>query len=81
MPVGEIESIEPQANDVKITMALDNGVQVPENAQALRALRGTIDPDAIRRQTPQHLPRLQTLAEHVATTFGELVASRQKDAR
>ena len=35
VPVGEIDSIEPRADDVKITMTLDHGVQVPENAKAL----------------------------------------------
>lgn len=35
VPVGEIDSIEPRANDVKITMNLDDGIRVPENAQAL----------------------------------------------
>ena len=67
---------------VEVTAAIiDAWLQVPENAQEVCALRGTIDPDVIRRQTPQHLPRLQALAEHVATTFGELVASRKKDVR
>ncbi|MBB2990666.1 phospholipid/cholesterol/gamma-HCH transport system substrate-binding protein [Mycolicibacterium iranicum] len=35
VPVGSIDSIEPRAGDVKITMSLDDGVKVPENAQAL----------------------------------------------
>ena len=35
VPVGTIDSIEPRASDVKITMTLENGVQVPEDAKAL----------------------------------------------
>ncbi|MDG4665450.1 virulence factor Mce family protein [Mycobacterium sp. 236(2023)] len=35
VPVGTIDSIEPRAEDVKITMSIDNGVRIPENAQAL----------------------------------------------
>lgn len=35
VPVGRIDSIEPRATDVKITMSIDDGVKVPENAQAL----------------------------------------------
>ncbi|OBG22795.1 mammalian cell entry protein [Mycolicibacterium celeriflavum] len=35
VPVGTIEAIEPRANDVKVTMMLDHGVQVPADAKAL----------------------------------------------
>ncbi|WP_422744559.1 MCE family protein [Mycobacterium sp. WMMD1722] len=35
VPVGTIDSIEPRAQDVKITMTVDNGVKVPADAQAL----------------------------------------------
>lgn len=35
VPVGKIESIEPRAQDVKITMTLDNGIQLPADAKAL----------------------------------------------
>ncbi len=67
---------------VEVTAAIiDAWLQAPEHAQELCALRGTIDPVAIRQQAPQHLPRLQVLAAHVATTFGELVASRKEDIR
>lgn len=43
------------------------------NAAALSALKGTIDPQTIRHQTPQHLARLQELAQHVAGSFCECV--------
>ena len=35
VPVGTIDSIEPRATDVKVTMTLENGVQVPADAKAL----------------------------------------------
>ncbi|MCV7282505.1 MCE family protein [Mycolicibacterium flavescens] len=35
VPVGSIDSIEPRAGDVKVTMTLDHGVQVPADAKAL----------------------------------------------
>lgn len=35
VPVGKIDSIEPRAQDVKITMTVDNGVQLPADAKAL----------------------------------------------
>lgn len=35
VPVGKIDTIEPRAEDVKVTMSLDNGVQVPADAKAL----------------------------------------------
>ncbi|CAA0079904.1 Uncharacterised protein [Mycolicibacterium vanbaalenii] len=35
VPVGTIDSVEPRANDVKITMTMDRDVQVPEDARAL----------------------------------------------
>ncbi len=35
VPVGRIDSIEPRADDVKITMSIDDGIKLPANAQAL----------------------------------------------
>ncbi|TFV59882.1 MCE family protein [Mycobacterium sp. PS03-16] len=35
VPVGTIDTIEPRAQDVKITMTVDGGVQVPADAKAL----------------------------------------------
>lgn len=35
VPVGKIDSIEPRASDVKVTMSIDDGVRVPEDAKAL----------------------------------------------
>ena len=43
------------------------------NAKELAALQGLIDPAAIRRQNRRHLPRLQALSRHVATTFSQFV--------
>ena len=35
VPVGKIASIEPRAHDVKVTMALDDGIKVPADARAI----------------------------------------------
>lgn len=35
VPVGKINSIEPRASDVKITMSVDSGVKVPQDARAV----------------------------------------------
>ncbi|MEO3758285.1 MCE family protein [Mycobacterium sp. B14F4] len=35
VPVGTIDSIDPRASDVKVTMTLDNGIRVPADAKAL----------------------------------------------
>lgn len=35
VPIGKIDSIEPRASDVKVTMTIDDGVKVAENAKAL----------------------------------------------
>ncbi len=35
VPVGKVDSIEPRASDVKITMSIDHGVKVPADAKAL----------------------------------------------
>ncbi|AQA02500.1 mammalian cell entry protein [Mycobacterium sp. MS1601] len=35
VPVGTIDSIEPTASDVKITMSVDDGVQIPADARAI----------------------------------------------
>ncbi len=43
------------------------------NKAELAALKGVIDPTAIRAQTPHHLPRMHELARHVASAFCALV--------
>ena len=35
VPVGKIDSIEPRASDVKVTMSIDDGVKLPADAKAL----------------------------------------------
>ena len=35
VPVGRIDAIQPRAQDVKISMTLDDGIRVPANAQAI----------------------------------------------
>ena len=44
-------------------------MQTPINRAELASLNGQIDPMTIRRQSRQHIGRLQELAHHVATTF------------
>lgn len=43
------------------------------NKAELASLRGTIDPMTIRRQSPQHVDRLQELSRHVASQFCVLI--------
>src|SRR3954449_5294571 len=35
VPIGTIDSIEPRAGDVKVTMSVDNGVKIAQDAKAL----------------------------------------------
>ncbi len=44
-------------------------MRIDGNKTELAALRGVIDPMTIRRQSPQHIQRLQELSHHVATAF------------
>ena len=48
-------------------------MRTPVNAAQLKTLQGVIDPLVIRRQSPQHVPRLNELAHHVARTFASLL--------
>ncbi len=48
-------------------------MQTPVNKAELARLKGTIDPMAIRRQSPHHIKRLGELSSHVATTFCQLL--------
>ena len=61
---------------VEVTEAMIRAwMHTPVNKAELASLRGVIDPMAIRRQSPQHIARLQELSSHVATTFGALITS------
>ncbi len=51
------------------------------NRKELAALKGTIDPLAIRRQSPQHIGRLGELSRHVAMTFCDLVKRSTSPSR
>ena len=46
---------------------------IQANTAELAALRGVIDPATIRQQSPDHLPRLTELAQHVAGAFASQV--------
>ena len=52
-------------------------MRTPVNRAELKSLRGIIDPLAVRRQSPQHVVRLQALARHVARAFAEQIVSRR----
>lgn len=54
-------------------------MRTPVNRAELATLRGVIDPMTIRRQSAQHVERLQELSHHVATTFSQLT-QRTTDA-
>ena len=55
-------------------------MRTPVNQAELKSLRGIIDPMAIRRQSPQHVARLQELARQVAGTFAAQIVSRRPHA-
>ena len=47
----------------------------PANRAEIAKLRGVIDPMTIKRQSPQHVHRLNELARQVATAFCALLTS------
>ena len=62
---------------VEVTEAIIRAwMRVPVNKAELESLRGVIDPMTIRRQSPQHIDRLQKLGRHVASAFCQLVNSK-----
>jgi GMP synthase (glutamine-hydrolysing) len=59
---------------VEVTEAMVRAwLRTPVNKAELALLRGVIDPMAIRRQSSQHIGRLQELSRHVATAFATIV--------
>ncbi len=58
-----------EVNEAIIRLWMTN----PNGRKELAAVKGTIDPAAIKRQNPEHLDRLQTLSQHVAQTFCNLI--------
>ena len=68
---------------VEVTEAMIRAwMRTPTNKAELSSLRGVIDPLAIRRQSPQHVGRLQELSRHIASTFCRLVGpARQRPGR
>ena len=51
------------------------------NKKELTALKGRIDPAAIRAQTPQHMERLQALSRHVASAWCSLINPSPQHSR
>jgi len=67
---------------VEVTEAIIRAwMQTPVNKVELASLRGVIDPMVIRRQSPEHVVRLQELSHHVATTFCQLMGARAPATR
>lgn len=56
-------------------------MRTPINTAELAALKGVIDPPAIRRQSPQHVGRLGELSAHVASTFCALADPSKRNLR
>jgi len=55
---------------VEVTAAMIRAwLRESANKAELARLKGTIDPSAILKQTPQHIQRLEELSKHVAETF------------
>lgn len=67
---------------VEVTEAMIRAwMQTPANRVELAALRGVIDPEAIRRQSRSHVGRLQELSAHVATAFSRFVTAGHPRAK
>jgi GMP synthase (glutamine-hydrolysing) len=56
-------------------------LRVAENRKEIGALGGTIDPEQIHRETPQHIRRLQQLSDCVFSQFIELFGAEKKTLR
>lgn len=57
---------------VEVTEAMIRAWLIANKAE-VAALKGIIDPASIKQQTPQHVPRLQALSQHVAQAFVGLI--------
>ncbi len=70
---------------VEVTEAIVRAwMRTPVNRAELASLSGVIDPMAIRRQSPQHVGRLEELSHAIAAAFARRVhhtRSRPSDAR
>ena len=67
---------------VEVTEAMIRAwMRTPVNKAELASLRGQIDPMTIRRQSPQHIARLQELSHHVATVFARLLSTPNTEHR
>jgi GMP synthase (glutamine-hydrolysing) len=67
---------------VEVTEAIIRAwMLTPVNKSELAKLKGAIDPMTIRRQSPQHVGRLQELSAHVATAFCRIVAASASTPR
>jgi len=49
---------------------IERWLEVPRHKKEIEGLRGKIDPEVIRRQTPEYIRRLKALSEQ---TFGEFI--------
>jgi GMP synthase (glutamine-hydrolysing) len=56
-------------------------LRVAENKKEIGALGGTIDPERIHRETPEHIKRLQQLSDSVFTQFIQLFGSQKRITR
>lgn len=57
---------------------IERWLRVPVHQEELRKLHGKIDPDVIRRETPQRIERSQQLSHQVFRAFVEMFAIRPK---
>ena len=57
---------------------IERWLNVPIHVAELEALAGRIDPDVIRRETPENIDRLHRLSERVFGGFIELLGQRRR---
>ena len=69
---------EPEATSVDLTPLIERWLNVPIHVAELEALEGRIDPDVIRRETPENIDRLHRLSERVFGAFIELLGQRKR---
>jgi len=62
-------------------LMIERWLEVPLNKRELATLKGTIDPQQIRRETEHHIQQLTQLSDRVFGKFIELFAKRKKYRR
>ena len=60
---------------------IERWLEVPGHLKELEALKGKIDPEVIRQETPQYIGRLKELSVQTFGAFLKLLGVEKKDRR